>query len=73
MMVKNDSWGYVFVHLFPLLAYEVMSFGYAAVREPELLAAWGDFIRKLPALLRKRRLIKAKRKVALQKVYRWFM
>jgi GT2 family glycosyltransferase len=72
MMLKNDHLGYVILHCLPLLAYEVMSFGYAVVREPELLPAWGDLIRKLPSLMRKRKWVQAKRKVLLRQVYRWF-
>lgn len=74
MMVKNDDIKAIMKHLFPLLAYECLSFAYALLREPKLLGAWLDFFRKLPELRAKRKLIQNKRRrVPSEVVNKWFI
>ncbi|MBP1157458.1 MULTISPECIES: glycosyltransferase family 2 protein [unclassified Paenibacillus] len=73
MILKNDRFGYVCLHLFPLLFFEALSFGYTLLKEPGLLPIWGDFFKKLPHLLNKRKQIQAKRRVRLEQVYQWFV
>ncbi|WP_201317984.1 glycosyltransferase family 2 protein [Paenibacillus sp. EPM92] len=72
MMLKNDRISYVFRHLFSIVPYEILSLGYALVKEPMLLPAWIDFWRKLPAVLAKRRWIKLNQKENNSNIYRWF-
>lgn len=71
MIVKNDRWSHVLRHLPQILLYEAMSFGFALVMEPKLLAAWGTFWRKLPSMLRKRRWVQHQREDNLN-VYQYF-
>jgi GT2 family glycosyltransferase len=72
MMVKNDRLSYVFRHLPFIIPYEILSLGYALIKEPELLPAWIDFWRKLPATVAKRKWIQSKQRVKSSDVYRWF-
>ncbi|MCU6791771.1 glycosyltransferase family 2 protein [Paenibacillus sp. WQ 127069] len=72
MMLKNDIIGYVFLHCFYLLSFEVLSLGYTILREPQLILAWGDLFNKFATIIKKRKQIQEKRKVSLQRVYNWF-
>ncbi|NEW07096.1 glycosyltransferase family 2 protein [Paenibacillus sp. SYP-B3998] len=72
MMLKNDRFSDAVKHFIPLLGYELLSLGYALVREPKLLGAWLDFIRKLPELRAKRSIIQKKRKASIHEVNKWF-
>jgi GT2 family glycosyltransferase len=72
MMLKNDSLRYCLRHLPHLLLYEIASFGYVILKEPELLSSWVSFFRDFPKLLRSRKWIMSKRKVPFFHVYRFF-
>ncbi len=63
MIAKNDSLADLARDLGPLLVYELLAFGYALLREHELLGAYGDFLRRLPEARRQRRLIRQRRRV----------
>lgn len=71
-MIKNDKFRFALKHLAHLFIYELLSLGYALLREPKLLGVWGDFYRKLPKLREKRRLVQSKRAVSYEQVYKWF-
>lgn len=61
MIYKNLS-GYRWLRYLPkLIAYEVAVHGYMLLREPSVLGAWGDFVRSLPELRRKRKGVQEKR------------
>ncbi|TXK76903.1 glycosyltransferase family 2 protein [Paenibacillus sp. N3.4] len=72
MMMKNDHLSMVLKHIIPLFIYEVLSFAYALVREPKLLAAWSSFFRSYKDLRQKRSMVQGKRKVSIDELYRWF-
>jgi len=72
MIWKNDRLFDVVKNFFPLLVYEILSFGYALIREPKLLGAWSSFLRKLPELCEKRSIIQSKRKATHHDIYKWF-
>lgn len=72
MIMKNDRFVYLFRHLIPFLTYEVLSFGYVLLREPELLPTWLDLIKKLPELLRKRRWIMSRSGNDFHRLYLFF-
>lgn len=72
MIVKNDRLGYILRHLAPLSFYELLSLGYAVIREPQLLYAWLDLFRKLPELHRKRKWIMQKRRNDFRQIYTFF-
>jgi GT2 family glycosyltransferase len=62
MIAKNDSWRDLRRDLGPLLTYELLAFGYAVLRERELLGAYREFLTRLPEARRQRRLIRARRR-----------
>jgi GT2 family glycosyltransferase len=64
MMAKNDSLGDLLRDAGPLLLYEVLAFGHALLREPELLRGYLEAAQRLPAALRRRRLIQARRRTS---------
>ncbi len=63
MIAKNDSLAELWRDLVPLAGYETLAFGYALLREHELLGGYRDFWARLPEALRQRRLIRARRRV----------
>ena len=63
MVAKNDRPGALARNAPALLGYELAAFGYALVREPELLGGYGEALRRLPDALRQRRLIQSRRRV----------
>jgi GT2 family glycosyltransferase len=63
MIVKNDSWRELWRDALVLLGYEMLAFGYALVREHELLGGYREFLARLPEARRQRRLIRARRVV----------
>jgi GT2 family glycosyltransferase len=64
MIAKNDSLRELGRDLGPLLFYELLAFGYALLREPELLRGYLEALQRLPAALRWRRQIQARRRVS---------
>jgi GT2 family glycosyltransferase len=62
MIAKNDAWGDVLRDLGPLVLYELLAFGYAALREHELLGGYLEAWQRLPEARRQRRLIQARRR-----------
>jgi GT2 family glycosyltransferase len=63
MIAKNDSLSDLLHDAPRLLAYEVLAFGYALLREPELLRGYLEALARLPGALRRRRRIQARRRV----------
>jgi GT2 family glycosyltransferase len=63
MIAKNDSLGDLLRDAGPVLLYEVLALGYALLREQELLGGYVEAIRRLPAAVRARRVIQARRRV----------
>ncbi|MFD0697776.1 glycosyltransferase family 2 protein [Paenibacillus sp. GCM10027628] len=72
MIWKNDRLFNIVKNFFPLLVYEILSFGYALIREPKLLGAWSSFLRKLPELCEKRSIIQSNRKATHHDIYKCF-
>jgi GT2 family glycosyltransferase len=64
MIAKNDSGRDLAHDALPLIIYEILAFGYAVLRERELLGGYVEAFRRLPEALRQRRLIQAKRRVS---------
>ena len=65
MIAKNDSPAALVRDAGPLLLYEVLAFGYALVREPELLHGYLEALAMLPHALRWRRKIQGMRRVKM--------
>ena len=62
MIAKNDAVGDLVSDLGPLLLYELLAFGYAVLREHELLGGYLEAWQRLPEARRQRRLIQARRR-----------
>ncbi|MEC1744268.1 glycosyltransferase family 2 protein [Schinkia azotoformans] len=71
-MLKNDSFFYLLLHLPIILFYEVLSLGYATLKEREILSSWKDFRKNFYGMMNKRKIVKNKRKVPYREVYRYF-
>jgi len=71
-ILKNDSFLYMLLHLPVILFYEILSLGYAILKEKELLSAWKDFSNNFSAMKNKRKWIKKYRKVPYSSIYRYF-
>jgi GT2 family glycosyltransferase len=64
MVAKNDSLRELAPDAHRLLAYELLAFGHALLRERELLGGYREALRLLPAARRRRRSVQARRRVA---------
>ena len=62
MMAKNDSWPELRRDLPRVALYEVLALGHALLRERDLLPAYADAWRRLPAARARRREIQARRR-----------
>ena len=62
MMAKNDSVGELLRDAPAIALYEALALGHALLRERELLPAYVDAWRRLPAARRRRRVIQARRR-----------
>lgn len=72
-LFKNDSLKGLFIHFPFIFVYEMTSFCYAMVREPEILKAWMLFIKNLSGMWKKRKAIHLKASVAKsQNVIKYF-
>jgi hypothetical protein len=63
MIAKNDSRADIMRDAGPLLSYELLAFGYAVLRERELLGGYREAWQRLPEARRQRRVIQARRRV----------
>jgi GT2 family glycosyltransferase len=63
MIAKNDSGADIMRDAGPLLSYELLAFGYAVLRERELLAGYREAWQRLPEARRQRRVIQGRRRV----------
>jgi len=63
MMAKNDRWSDLRGDLHHVLGYEVLALGHALLRERSLLPAYADALGHLPAARRRRRAVRARRRV----------
>ncbi|MDX6696647.1 MAG: hypothetical protein QOE65_44 [Solirubrobacteraceae bacterium] len=62
MIAKNDSWAEARRDLHRIALYEALALGHALLRERELLPAYGEARRRLPAARARRRQIQARRR-----------
>ncbi|WP_353065268.1 glycosyltransferase family 2 protein [Tunturibacter psychrotolerans] len=71
-IIKND-FGWSFVRDLPFIATrELLLFGYLLIIEPKLVAGLPDFVRLLPRILKKRKLIQKCRVATSSEMQRWF-
>ncbi|ANE47059.1 hypothetical protein SY83_13180 [Paenibacillus swuensis] len=72
MMLKNESPLYMLRGAFRILPFEIASFGYMLLKEPQVLGAWVDLVRNIPEILEKRRHLMRGRKRGWKEIYRFF-
>lgn len=72
MQLKNEMWGNAFKHPINLLVKEFLIFGYVLLREPKLIKAYFALLKKIPAMLKKRKFIMKHKKVGWQEMEKWF-
>lgn len=71
-MLKNDAFLYFLLHMPIILFYDILSFGYAILKEREILSAWKGLRKNVYGMMKKREFVKNNRKVPYTKVYRYF-
>ncbi len=71
-IVKNDFGWNFWKSLFFVLGRQVIYFGYTLFFQPKVLGAIPDFLRGLPKMLEKRKIIQAKRKLSSAEISKWF-
>jgi GT2 family glycosyltransferase len=72
LLVKMESLQNLAINFPVIFLYEFLQFGYVLTREPYLLKALGQFLTLLPAVLRKRKLIQANKRVSHRYMRQWF-
>ena len=72
LMIRNDRVGDIVRALPHIAAWEVARLGHALLRDPRVLNAFADLARALPAALRERRALRARRRATPAAVRRWF-
>jgi GT2 family glycosyltransferase len=70
-LVKNDDWSAVLYHLPWIFVYELEKLFYILLVEQRTLLAVGSFVKGLPAMIRKRRLIRLRRRVTSWRLREW--
>ena len=72
MMLKNESFFWILVHLPYILWFELLSNGYLLLREPKVLLAWKDIFKSVPTMLHRRNEIQARMRKNFREIYRFF-
>jgi GT2 family glycosyltransferase len=72
MLIKNASLRNLLWHAPYVLTTELAAFAYVLLVERELLPCYREVVELLPAMLRKRKKIMARRRVSDREMRRWF-
>lgn len=72
MRVKNELPKLFARDFLSIAGKEILTAGWAALREPVLFKSFFQFLGKLPAAIRKRRIVMAKRSVDAKEIGKWF-
>lgn len=72
MIFKNELCGNFWKDFLWIFGREIMIFFYIIFREPFLIKAWFEILKKLPSTFWKRRKIMKKRRVGWREMERWF-
>lgn len=72
LLIKNEFLANFFWHFPFIFFYELKKFIYILFFEPETLKSYGRFLKDLPEILEKRKLIIESRKVGAKEMRRWF-
>lgn len=73
MPVKNEAWHYFIQNLPGMWLGDLPRLAYMLLRQPGALLGLVDFWRLLPVMLRKRKIIRAQRRVDDRELRHWFM
>ena len=72
LLAKNEDWVNIFIYLIWILPYELLKFLYVLLFSPKVLTAYLGFVKLWPKMLKKRRLIMARRKTKASEIRKWF-
>jgi GT2 family glycosyltransferase len=72
MMLKNDRLSYIIRHIFYIISFELASFAFLLIREPELLKSWAMLFQDFSQIQRQRKEIRIKTKQKSRRIYRFF-
>lgn len=75
MLLKNEHWRTLLPGVLHLIAFELASLGYIVLREPHLFLAFGEIVRMLPLVMKKRRHVQriARQRQSILSIGKWFM
>ena len=73
LLAKNEQWRNLFIDGWRILPYEIVKLCYIAVFETRALGAYFAFLRLLPRMFRKRRLIMERAQVSATEIRSWFL
>lgn len=73
MRVKNETLAGFVRDILPIIAKEILAFGWMIVREQFLFKTLFDFTRKIPSALGKRRAVQKMRKISVAQMRKWFV
>lgn len=72
MEAKNELWGNFFKDFFPIMFKRLAMLGYITVKEPYLWGSFFTYLKQLPRILRKRKIIMKNKKVTAKEMSKWF-
>jgi GT2 family glycosyltransferase len=73
LRIKNQTPGHAWRFFVPAMVRDLQVLGYVLLREPRSLPALVDVVRLFPRMVRKRRIIMARRRVSSIDMARWFV
>lgn len=72
MLLKNEEWQNLIIHIPQILVYEVASLLYVLFRAPYLIKGWIDVLKLIKPTLQKRKQIMARKKTSAREIRKWF-
>ncbi len=73
LLAKNEQWRNGLIDAWRIVPYELMKFLHVALFETRNLGAYVTYLRMLPRMLRKRRLIMERARVSAKEMRSWFL
>lgn len=72
MQVKNEMWGTFFSDFFHIMIRKIITPFYITIKEPFLWKSYFEYLKRLPAALKKRRVIMKKARIKSKEMGKWF-
>ncbi len=69
---KNELWGNFFMDFFPIMLKKAALAFYMTFKEPYLWRSYLDYLKQLPRILKKRKIIMANKKISAKEMRKWF-